>query len=186
MSGARQYCTFYADPFHFAFDVDQVQEVVQPVPVTPVPLTTNVVDGLVNLRGQILPAIDLRARLDLPQRAQEEPSVSLIVRTNSGLVSLRADRLGDVLDCGDPSTCSQFATGTAGDSEQVAGSKGDGLVLDRLPDTVRGPVRELALGVIQLDQSLLLVLDPDLLLIAAACLLPNDAAALDYSKQSQG
>ena len=72
------------------------------MPTTPVPLTTDVVDGLINLRGQIVMAIDMRARLQTAATRPDQPSVSLILRTSDGLISLRVDRLGDVLDLDAP------------------------------------------------------------------------------------
>lgn len=150
MSGTRHYATFFADQFRFALGVDRVQEVMQTIPATAVPLTTHIVDGLINLRGQIVLAMDLRARLELPPRDPRKASVSLIVRTGSGLVSLRADRLGDVLDC-DSLSC----------AEQP---------LDAMPDTVTGPLRQLVRGIVKLQDVLLLVLDPDLLASSEVCL----------------
>ena len=97
--------------------------------------------------------------------------MSLIVRTRSGLISLRADRLGDVLDFD--------ALGLEGGTPERAtlipdegdgAGEGEGPILEPLPDTVRGPVRDVACGIIQLDGSLLLVLDPELLLPVGACL----------------
>ncbi len=98
MTRVRQYSTFFVDRFHFGVQVDHVQEALLPMPTTRVPLTTDVVDGLINLRGQIVMAIDLRARLNMPRRVAGQPSVSLILRTANGLISLRVDHLGDVLD----------------------------------------------------------------------------------------
>ena len=51
-----------------------MQEVLRGLPRTRVPLAPRAVAGLVNLRGQVLTAIDLRVRLGLPARAPDEPS----------------------------------------------------------------------------------------------------------------
>ena len=150
MTAIHQYGTFYVDRFHFAITVDRVQEVLNTLPTTPVPLTNRIVNGLINLRGQIVMAIDLRLRLELPRRAAEKHGVSLIVRTNDGLVCIEVDRLGDVLDF------DMIDTGL----EQ----------LDELPETVTGPIRHLVRGIIKLDETLLLVLDPDLLADSEICL----------------
>ena len=210
MNVVRQYSTFFVDRFHFAIDVDHVQEVVRPMPTTPVPLTSEVVDGLVNLRGQIVTAVDLRSRLELPRREDAEPSASLIVRTSCGLISLRVDRLGDVLDFDDTSTNAQLSAVQPGDieSQSVAGPQGArklanrpsgaptcgrttnltggpaalgreverrALTLESLPETATSAVRDIAQGIIQLEQTLLLVLDPDRLLTAAVSLQPEEA-----------
>jgi purine-binding chemotaxis protein CheW len=155
----HQYGTFYADQFRFAISVDRVQEVLHSMPTTRVPLTTPIVDGLINLRGQIVMAIDLRTRLELPPRDPRKTNVSLIVRTNSGLICLRTDRLGDVLDC-DGLDCEQQS-------------------LDAMPDTVTGPMRELVRGILKLPDYLLLVLDPDLLADSEVCLGPHASSIED-------
>ena len=98
MKRVRQYSTFFVEQLHFGVPVELVQEAILPVPTTAVPLTTDVVVGLINLRGQIVMALDMRARIGLPPRGTASPSVSLILRTTDGLVSLQVDRLGDVLD----------------------------------------------------------------------------------------
>ena len=50
ISQVRQYSTFFADRLHFGMAVDRVQEALLPMPATPVPLTTDIVDGLINFR----------------------------------------------------------------------------------------------------------------------------------------
>lgn len=170
MTQSGQFSTFFVDQMHFGVSVDRVQEALLTMATTPVPLTTDVVDGLINLRGQIVLAIDLRARLTLPPRGPDQASVSLILRTAHGLISLRVDRLGDVLDLdavslgniADPNDEEPAAEDAA--AEQAAQS------WQALPDTVRGPLRELVQGVLTLDHSLLLVLNPDLLADPDVCL----------------
>ena len=56
----QQFCTFFIDGFFYGVEVGKVQEVLRPQEMTPVPLAPAVVMGLINLRGQIVPAIDLR------------------------------------------------------------------------------------------------------------------------------
>ncbi|MHB8972536.1 MAG: chemotaxis protein CheW [Pirellulaceae bacterium] len=175
MSRVRQYSTFFVDRLHFGVQVDHVQEALLPIPTTPVPRTTDVVDGLINLRGQIVMAIDLRARLDMPRRDAGQPSVSLILRTAHGLISLRVDHLGDVLDLDAMSM--EPLRAVVGDEEVAGADTAEDLtkpLWEALPDTVHGPLRELVQGISKLDKSLLLVLDPDLLANPDACLLSDE------------
>ena len=60
--------------------------------MTRVPLAAPVVGGLLNMRGQIVTAIDLRRWLDLSDRPADQPAVNLILRTADGGVSLLVDR----------------------------------------------------------------------------------------------
>ena len=64
--GMSQLSTFHVGKYLFGVDVSLVQEVVRLQQMTPVPLATNEIAGLINLRGEVLTAIDLRARLGLP------------------------------------------------------------------------------------------------------------------------
>ena len=64
MQRQQQFGTFCVGPMWFCVEVECMQEVLPATPTTAVPLTTGVVDGLVNLRGQIVLAIDLRPTRD--------------------------------------------------------------------------------------------------------------------------
>ena len=69
---------FQLDGESFALPVDQVLEIVDPCPVTPVPNASALAPGLVNVRGTILPIFDLRLRLGLQPRAADQ-GVRLVV-----------------------------------------------------------------------------------------------------------
>lgn len=101
MARVRQFCTFTAAGYVFGIDVLHVQELIRYQPITRVPLASAIVRGLINLRGQIVTALDLRRRLGLPDRPAEDWPVNVIVRTDDGAVSLLVDDIGDVLDVPD-------------------------------------------------------------------------------------
>jgi len=92
-----QYCTFLLGDFLFGIEVLQVQEVIRAQQLTRVPLANPVVSGLINLRGQIVTALDLRRRLGLPPREDDVPPMNVVVHTADGGVSLLVDEIGDVL-----------------------------------------------------------------------------------------
>jgi purine-binding chemotaxis protein CheW len=66
MANTSQFCTFYLDKLLFGVELKTVQEVIRSLQVTQVPLAPQVVSGLINLRGQIVTAVDLRRRLEPP------------------------------------------------------------------------------------------------------------------------
>jgi purine-binding chemotaxis protein CheW len=66
--------------------------------MTRVPLAPPVVRGLINLRGQIVTAIDLRRRLALSERSETERPMNVVVRSTGGAVSLLVDDIGDVIE----------------------------------------------------------------------------------------
>ena len=132
----RQFCTFYVDGLCFGIGVREVQEVIRYQEMTRVPLAAGVVRGLINLRGQIVTAIDLRRRLGLGDRADagEFHPMNLVVRTDDGVVSLLVDEIGEVVEV-------------------------DEDTFERPPPTLGGVARELVRGVYKREGSLLLVLD---------------------------
>jgi len=94
----RQLCTFYLDDLFLGVDVTQVQEVVQTDHLTRVPLADSTVAGIINLRGQIVAAVNLRECLQRSVREIARLPLSLVVRWDGAIVSLFVDRMGDVLD----------------------------------------------------------------------------------------
>src|SRR5689334_4415650 len=95
---SRQFCTFYVDGLFLGIDVQQIQEVIRYQAMTRVPLAAAAISGLINLRGQIVTAIDLRCRLGLALRKPEETPMNVVVRDGDNAVSLLVDRIGDVLE----------------------------------------------------------------------------------------
>ena len=132
-----QLSTFHVGKYLFGVDVSLVQEVVRLQQMTPVPLATGEIAGLINLRGEVLTAIDLRARLGLPpaEASGREP-VNVVVRVDDEPVSLLVDEIGDGVDVGPGS-------------------------FEAPPDTLDATLRQLILGAHKLDAGLLLVLDVD-------------------------
>jgi purine-binding chemotaxis protein CheW len=82
----------------FAVACERVHEIVTAQPVTPVPLAPPHVVGLLNLRGQVMPAIDLRRRLGLPARADGRGRNMVVLATHAGTLAMVVDAIGDVLE----------------------------------------------------------------------------------------
>ncbi len=134
--GARQYATFFVNGFFFGVEVLQVQEVLRYQEMTRVPLAPEVIEGLINLRGQIVTAVDMRRRLKLRPRPEGSMPMSMVVRSADGAVSLLVDEIGDVLEVEEES-------------------------FEKPPDNLEGAARELIRGVYKLKDRLLLVLDTE-------------------------
>ncbi len=129
-----QYSTFFVEDLFFGIDVLQVQEVLRYQEMTRVPLAPVVIEGLINLRGQIVTAIDMRRRLRLKPRSEGETPMNMVVRTEDGAVSLLVDEIGDVIEVG-PET------------------------FEPPPDNVDPAVRQLLWGIHKIRGRLLLILD---------------------------
>src|SRR5215470_2424031 len=114
----QQFCSFFVDGLRFGVDVQKVQEVVPYQEMTPVPLAPPMVRGLLNLRGQIVTGIDLRQRLELPDRPTGSLPTNVVLRGEDSPVSFLVDEIGEVIEV-DADACEQP------------------------PETLQGPVREL-------------------------------------------
>lgn len=94
----RQVCTFVVGEYLFGVDVCHVHEVIRNQDMTVVPLAPKIVRGLINLRGQIVTAIDMRQRLSMKPFEDGFEPMNVVVRNGEGAVSLLVDEIGDVLD----------------------------------------------------------------------------------------
>jgi len=98
MSESMQYCTFSLGGLFFGVNVEKVQEVTRYQEMTRAPLAPAIVRGLINLRGQIVTAIDLRRLLDLGEYGSDEKPMNVFLRSEDGVISFLVDEIGDVLD----------------------------------------------------------------------------------------
>lgn len=135
-SDVQQFCTFYLDGHYFGVEVEKVQEVRLNQDMTRIPLAPPVLQGLINLRGQIVSAIDLRRRLGFQERDSGALPMNVVVRTEDGVVALLVDEIGDVLEFKEES-------------------------FEAAPETLSGLAREMVSGVHKLKNSLMLVLDTE-------------------------
>src|SRR5258707_15058278 len=102
--------------------------------MTKVPLAPDVVSGLINLRGQIVTAVDLRRRLEMEPCPPGMLAMNVVVRSEDGSVSLLVDEIGDVVEVEENT-------------------------FEPPPETLRGSGRSLILGVHKLNDRLMHVLD---------------------------
>lgn len=98
MTPPLQLCTCHVNGLFLGLDVLSVQEVIRSPDLALVPLAPPTIAGLLNLRGQILTAIDLRRLLGFPPRpATAAASMLMILCTRHGQVALIVDSVGDVI-----------------------------------------------------------------------------------------
>lgn len=133
--GNQKYCTFRVDHLLIGVEVWRVQEVIRRQAMTLVPLGAPEVRGLINLRGQIVTAIDVRHWLRLEPRSDGEESMNAVLRLDDEAVSLLVDEAGEVVA---PAPHS----------------------FEPVPPTASERIRGLFSGTYKLPDSLLLVLDP--------------------------
>ncbi len=133
----EQVVAFYLAEQRYALPIERIQEIQQIVAFSDVPSGGMGVIGMVNLRGNVIPAVDLRLLVGLPKREYSLETPMIICRVKGALVALVVDEVQDVLDL--PPGCLQAAP----------------------------PVHALSskmIGVARMDDGLIYVLDLDLLL----------------------
>lgn len=138
MNHDRQLCTFTLSGLTFAVDARQVREVLGDQKMTPVPLAAPVVRGLINLRGQIITAFDLRRRLHFPVDRPGMP-MNVVLQHGDEPISLLVDDIGEILDVPDAA-------------------------FESAPETIRPGIRQFLIGVYKLESTLILLLDTRTLL----------------------
>jgi len=138
----KQFSTFRVDDLFLGIEVIKVQEVIRFQEMTVIPLAPSVIEGLINLRGQIIIAIDTRRSLGLPPATGETLPMNVVIHSGDAIVSLLVDDVGDVIDV----PLDAFST---------------------VPDNMPAQQRELISGVYDLREGLMLVLDTTQLLLNA-------------------
>ncbi len=133
----HQLATFKLDNRLYGVDVERVQEALRLHHRTPVPQSPKEVAGLVNLRGQVVLLVDLRARLGREPYADDDEPMMVVVKVDGEPVSLLVDQVGDVLEL---------------DADQFGPP----------PPTLEPALRDVVRGVYSLEDGLLLSLDVDL------------------------
>lgn len=139
MQATQQFSTFRVNDLWLGIEVTTVQEVIRYQEMTVIPLAPSVIEGLINLRGQIIIAIDTRRSLGLPPKAPGTRLMNVVIHAGDTTVSLLVDDVGDVIDA-------PLETYSA------------------VPDNMPPQQRELISGVYDLREGLMLVLDTTRLL----------------------
>jgi len=130
---SKQFSTFFIGDSLFGIDVMQVQEVTKTLPVTQIPLAPTFVKGLMNLRGQLATAIELRNLFELSEPAPET-SMNVVCRSEGVLLSFLVDKIGDVVELEDKN-------------------------FESSPDTISDGVRKFMLGVYKTPGQLLSIIE---------------------------
>lgn len=136
INSIHQFCTFYIDSLYIGIDVSEVQEVIRYQEMTRTPRAPRVVSGLINLRGQIVTALDLRVSLGIKQRAPEDQPMNIVVRDGESVISFLVDKIGDVVEAEDS-------------------------MFERAPLTLPKNLRDLIKGAYKFPEQLLLVLNTE-------------------------
>lgn len=120
-----KFLTFVLGKEEFGFEILRVQEIISQLPITPVPRTPGHVQGVINLRGKIIPVVDLRRKLGLPPL--DEHSCVIIVRAHNIEVGVSVDQVSEVSTISDEQIdpAPSFGSGVIGEYLLGIGKIGD-------------------------------------------------------------
>jgi purine-binding chemotaxis protein CheW len=92
-----QYVTFYIRDEKYALDITKVREFITYTQITKMPNLPYYVKGVINLRGSIIPVVDLRIRFNLEELVYNKYTVIIIVQVETKLVGMVVDSVSDVI-----------------------------------------------------------------------------------------
>jgi purine-binding chemotaxis protein CheW len=130
----NQYVSFWVENQLLGVPVNSVQEVLNPQTIARIPRARPEIAGLLNLRGQIVTAVDLRKRLGLVAYKGERGCMNVVIRLASESFSLLVDDVGDVIN--------------------VSGKR-----LEPVPGTLNPRWKSVTRGVFRLEQRLFIILN---------------------------
>lgn len=92
-----QMVAFKLEKEEFAVNIQQVREVLKMTQVTPLPRSARFIEGVINLRGEVIPVVDLRKRFELETQENKEETRIIIVEIRDNKVGLIVDSVTEVL-----------------------------------------------------------------------------------------
>lgn len=125
-----QLVTFRLGNEEFSLDILRVQEIIRHMDLTRVPRTPEFVDGVINLRGRVIPVLDLRKRFGLPAGERTNDTRIIVVDVDDRTVGLKVDAVSEVLRLPSDTVEPPPAIVTGTESEYIKGvGKLDGRLL---------------------------------------------------------
>lgn len=134
MSANKVYSTFHVGEFYFGILTMAGVEVSNQFDVTPTPLGPQEVAGFINLRGQIVTAIDMHVRLGMPPRTENQGKIALYFKEKDALFALLVDEANPIMEL-------------------------DAINFEQPPSNMPEKARDVISGVFKLPNQLLLILE---------------------------
>ncbi len=125
-----KFLSFFLGKEEYAIEILQVQEIIGLMPITPVPKMPSYIRGVLNLRGKIVPVMNLRLRFELPAVEDTDETCVIVVQEGSFLMGILVDKVSEVTDIGEEQIEEVPSFGVNGNSEYLAG-------IGKVKDTVK-------------------------------------------------
>ena len=95
---AGKYLTFFLSSEEYGVEILKVQEIIGRMPITPVPLTSKYIRGVINLRGKIHPIMDLKVKFDMEQTIITDETCIIVINTSSLMMGILVDKVSEVVN----------------------------------------------------------------------------------------
>ena len=97
LSTANRYLTFFVDDEQYGLDISRIKEIIAPMDITHIPRTPEFVKGVINLRGSIIPVVDVRLKFDMEEREMDMNTAIIIYEVEKTSIGFIVDQVEDVL-----------------------------------------------------------------------------------------
>lgn len=127
----QEYVTFTLNDEMYAFDALRVQEIIELTTVTKVPHLPGYLKGVINLRGTIIPVVDLKQKFGMASGEYKKHTCIIVTEFSQGVMGLIVDTVSDILNIQSQSISNTPDFGTSINTEFIAGMSkcGDALLL---------------------------------------------------------
>jgi purine-binding chemotaxis protein CheW len=97
-SRAGKYLTFFLASEEYGVEILKVQEIIGRMPITPVPLTSRYIRGVINLRGKIHPIMDLKVKFGMDETKITDETCIIVIKTTSMMMGILVDKVSEVVN----------------------------------------------------------------------------------------
>jgi purine-binding chemotaxis protein CheW len=101
LNTANRYLTFFVDNEQYGVDISRIKEIIAPINITHIPKTPAFVKGVINLRGSIIPVVDVRLKFGMQEREMDMETAIIIYEVNKVSIGFIVDMVEDVLSIDD-------------------------------------------------------------------------------------
>jgi purine-binding chemotaxis protein CheW len=97
LNTANRYLTFFVDGEQYGVEISRIKEIIAPVNITHIPKTPPYVKGVINLRGSVIPVVDVRLKFNMQEKEMDIETAIIIYEINKASIGFIVDNVEDVL-----------------------------------------------------------------------------------------
>lgn len=101
LKSVNRFLTFFVDEEQYGIAISRIKEIIAPIAITKIPKTPDFVKGVINLRGSIIPVVDIRLKFEMDARDMTEETAIIIYQVKKVLIGFIVDKVEDVLTLDD-------------------------------------------------------------------------------------